>query len=105
MRNLVLNKNRIYTAISRGQVCVYIVCSDIEALNIAATKNPPYRCENLARRLSNILPHMKPFKVERTIVSAETSILDNELPVVPLMPQEQIPDDMDDTGIDFDDFD
>lgn len=46
-----LNKNRIYTAVTRAKRCCWCVVSDIESFNITAVKTPPFRCENLNRRL------------------------------------------------------
>lgn len=92
-----LNKNRIYTAISRAQSMCYIICPDIEALNIAATKNPSYRCENLHRRLSKELPNLKPFKVERKIIQDDNGDC-------PMMQTQDMIDYMD-AGYDCDDFD
>jgi hypothetical protein len=91
-----LNKNRIYTAISRSRNVCYIVTSDIGQLHHAATKNPPYRCENLSRRLQLQLPNMKPFKLESHVLQNNEDL--------PLMPPQDIPPDYGDMGYDEDDF-
>lgn len=56
-----LNRNRIYTAITRTKRCCWIVTSDADALNMAAVKSPSVRHENLAKRLVARLPKMPPF--------------------------------------------
>lgn len=58
-----LNKNRIYTAITRTKRCCWCVVSDIALMEMAAVKIPPYRCENLARRLGSKLPKLLPYEV------------------------------------------
>lgn len=45
-----LNRNRIYTAITRAKIAIWCV-GDLIAMNASATKNLPYRCDNLAKRL------------------------------------------------------
>ena len=60
-----LNKNRIYTAISRAKRCCWNVVSDIEAFNIASVRSPPFRCENLDRRLTQSLPNLLPFEIKK----------------------------------------
>jgi hypothetical protein len=59
-----LNKNRIYTAITRTKRCCWCVVSDLDAFNMAATKRATYRCDNLARRLKDALPNLKPCQME-----------------------------------------
>jgi exodeoxyribonuclease V alpha subunit len=49
-----LNKNRIYTGITRAKCNIWCVVTDIQAFNESAVKSPPYRCENLAKRLSKL---------------------------------------------------
>jgi hypothetical protein len=58
-----INRNRIYTALTRAKRCVWCVVSDIQSFNIASIKPPPFRCENLYKRLQNKLPNLKPFKL------------------------------------------
>lgn len=58
-----INKNRIYTAITRTKKATWVIVSDIEALSIAAVKLPAYRCENLSKRLMQKLPNLQPFKI------------------------------------------
>ena len=93
-----LNKNRIYTMITRSKRCVWCVVTDTDAFNIAAVKPPPFRCENLARRLSVRLPNLKPFTIQRPTNAQEML---NDLPIIP---EENIPQDAYDTGFDCDDF-
>lgn len=45
-----LNRNLIYTGITRARKAIWCV-GDITALNSAAIRSPPYRCDNLAKRL------------------------------------------------------
>lgn len=88
-----LNKNRIYTSITRTKRACWMVVTDTDALNIAAVKSPPYRCENLARRLSGNLPNIKPFKLTPPIPAIE---MNGDMPI---MPEDAI-----DMGFDCDDF-
>jgi len=94
-----LNKNRIYTALTRAKRAVWVVVSDIDSMNITSVKSPPYRCENLSRRLSSKLPNIKPFVISRP---NDTLEMLNDLPIIP---DEIYPDDAFDTGYDCDDFD
>lgn len=48
-----LNRNMIYTAITRAKTACWVV-GDIEAFKAAAFRNPGYRCENLAERLNKV---------------------------------------------------
>jgi exodeoxyribonuclease V alpha subunit len=50
-----LNRNRLYTAITRARRCVWLV-GNIAAFEKAAVRPSPYRCENLANRLKLALP-------------------------------------------------
>lgn len=90
-----LNKNRMYTAITRGKRCNWIVASDVDALNTVAVKPSPFRCENLARRLTDKLPNIKPFKIASSMPLQE---MNND------MKEEEMPQ-IFDTGFDCDDFD
>jgi len=47
-----LNRNLLYTAITRGKKIVWMV-GDYDTMINAATTAPPYRCDNLAERLTN----------------------------------------------------
>ena len=58
-----LNKNRIYTAITRTKRCCWCVVSDIPSMEQASVKLAPWRCENLGRRLKETLPNLLPFQV------------------------------------------
>jgi len=62
-----LNKNRIYTAITRAKRCVWAIVTDADAFNVSAVKTPPYRCENLSKRIVTHLPNLKPFKIPGVI--------------------------------------
>jgi len=68
-----INKNRIYTAFTRSQLMCWIVVSDIYDLNTAAIKKSPMRFDNLAKRLSDRLPNLKPFKIPVKLIG------DNEM--------------------------
>ena len=92
-----LNKNRIYTSVTRSKRCVWCVVTDLDAFNIAAVKPPSYRCENLYRRLSNKLPNLQPFMVRKNIPQEML----NDLPI---LPEDMMPVDATDMGFDCDDF-
>ena len=89
-----LNKNRIYTAITRTKRCCWVVTCDIDCFNIVSVKNQPYRCDNLGKRLKQKLPNLQPFKIEAPIQDLE---MKGDLPT--------IPDEYTDNGVDCDDFD
>lgn len=91
-----LNKNRIYTAWTRMKRAVWSVVSDIEGFKAVCAKCPPYRCENLAKRLTAALPNLKPFKITSPVPALE---MNGDLPNIP-----DIPADAMDTGFDEDDF-
>lgn len=91
-----LNKNRIYTGITRAKCCVWCVVSDEEAFKIVAVKPPPYRCDNLARRLTAALPNLKPYKLKAPVEELE---MNGDLPIMPDIPAEEM-----DMGFDCDDF-
>ena len=46
-----LNRNLIYTGITRARKAIWCI-GDITALNTAAIRPPPYRCDNLSKRLT-----------------------------------------------------
>jgi hypothetical protein len=94
-----INRNRIYTGITRAKRCCWMVVSDIDSLNTAAVKPSPKRCENLAKRISAQLPNLKPFKIASPIPALE---MNGDMPI---LPEDIIPQDAIDTGFDFDDFD
>jgi hypothetical protein len=45
-----LNRNRIYTAITRAKIAIWCV-GDLLVMNTSATKHPPYRHDNLHKRI------------------------------------------------------
>ncbi|CAH6418422.1 RecD helicase /ATP-dependent exoDNAse [uncultured virus] len=94
-----LNKNRIYTGLTRTKRCCWCVVSDTDAFAATAVKLPPYRCENLGRRIAERLPNLKPFTIVRPATNLD--MLNN----LPIMPEDQIPQDAMDNGFDCDDFD
>lgn len=56
-----INRNRIYTAITRARKTCWIVCdnsgvAEKELFEEAAMKSPPYRFEDLSSRLQKVLP-------------------------------------------------
>ena len=59
-----INKNRIYTAITRTKRACWVVTHDVDALNVAAVKKSAYRSECLSRRLKEKLPEMKPLIIK-----------------------------------------
>jgi hypothetical protein len=92
-----LNKNRIYTALTRAKRCVWCVITDLECFNVVSVKNQAYRCDNLAKRLQSKLPNLKPFKIERPpILELE---MNGDLPNIEGIPSEYM-----DNGFDCDDF-
>jgi hypothetical protein len=58
-----LNKNRLYTGITRTKRCCWVCTTDTGALEAASVKALPFRCENLGRRLRVTLPELKPFRL------------------------------------------
>jgi len=88
-----LNKNRIYTAITRTKRACWCVVTDTQGFEAAAVKSPGYRCDNLSRRLEAKLPNMLPFTITPPIAHLEMS---GDLPV--------IPEEFADNGFDCDDF-
>lgn len=48
-----MNRNRLYTALTRAKTAIWCV-GDIETMTKAATKAPPYRCDNLSKRLISL---------------------------------------------------
>ena len=92
-----LNKNRIYTGLTRGKRAIWCVVTDTDAFNVAAVKSPSYRCENLGRRLADKLPNLKPFKLAAPIAALE---MHGDMPIMP----DDIPKDAADNGFDCDDF-
>ena len=91
-----LNKNRVYTALTRAKRCVWCVITDLECFNVVSVKNQAYRCDNLAKRLQSKLPNLKPFKIERPIPELE---MNGDLPNIEGLPSEYM-----DNGFDCDDF-
>lgn len=65
-----LNRNLIYTAITRAKRACWVV-GDIESFKAGALRSPGFRCENLAERLS---------KVDISIVDLKTA--DSSAPLV-----------------------
>lgn len=60
-----LNRNRIYTAITRTKRCCWCVVADEQLFNEVSIRSPPYRCENLAKRLAEKLPNLQPFTLNK----------------------------------------
>lgn len=93
--NSFLNKNRIYTAITRTQVCCWLI-GDIKMFNKSAGRPMGYRCENLHKRLIEKLPNIPISKIK--LVKAERAGEMNNEPA-----EQEIPPD-DYFGVDPDDF-
>lgn len=49
--NSFLNRNLVYTAITRAKKAIWIVVENEKSLNTSAITNPPYRCDNLSKRI------------------------------------------------------
>ena len=90
-----LCRNRIYTMFTRTKRAFWGVISDNNAFETAAVRLPAYRCDNLSRRLTALLPNLKPYKLEPILKQLEMVSEDYE----------SMPSDAMDTGIDSDDFD
>jgi exodeoxyribonuclease V alpha subunit len=60
--NSFLNKNRIYTAITRTKKGCWVISNE-NLLNKLAVRFPAFRCDNLHKRLSANLPHMELFRI------------------------------------------
>lgn len=89
-----INRNRIYTALTRTKRAVWVIVSDLEAFNLASVKSPGYRCDNLSRRLTSVLPNLKPYVYRAPVAALE---MDSNLP-----PEDAIP--VDELDVDYDDF-
>lgn len=66
-----LNKNRIYTAITRAKKEVWAVVTDCEAFNDSGIRMAPFRCENLAKRIASRLPALKAFVITSSASSSD----------------------------------
>ena len=89
-----LCRNRIYTMCTRTKRAFWVVVPDKSLFEITAVRPPSYRCDNLARRLTALLPNLKPYKLEPVLKQLEM-----------IGEGYEIPADAMDTGIDCDDFD
>lgn len=85
-----LNRNRIYTAITRAKRACWIIVPNREQFNEVAVRLSPFRCDNLSKRLSSQLPNILPY-------SSENQQIMNEM-------YNDIPPDFFDTGYDSDDY-
>ena len=65
--NFFINKNLIYTAITRAKKEVWII-GDILAIEQGATRPPSYRCDNLGLRINNAL-------LEEATTAQENSVI------------------------------
>lgn len=86
-----LNKNRIYTAITRTKRACWCIVPDLEEFEISAAKKSPYRCENLYINLAKSLPLLE----HHTDLPKQNNIPDIF---------SDLPDDYFDMGFDPDDF-
>lgn len=78
-----VNKNRIMTGISRAKRCCWNVVADVNLFNLAATKPPPFRCDNLGQRLNKLLPNIKPYTIRKPVYQSTEMLGD-----LPIMPEE-----------------
>lgn len=97
-----LHCNRIYTALTRAKRCCWVVVSNLEAFQMVAVTRPPFRCENLSKRLTQQLPNLKPFRLHNPMLAIQMT---GDLPILPDGMTPDVPDDAFDFGIDYDDFD
>jgi len=65
-----LNRNLIYTAITRAKKAVWLI-GDINALKAAAIQSTPYRCENLGERIRKLDPIEIPPEPEQVQVQIQ----------------------------------
>jgi len=65
-----LNRNLIYTAITRAKKAVWLI-GDINALRTAAIQSAPYRCENLGERIRKLDPIEIPPEPEQVQVQIQ----------------------------------
>ena len=70
-----LNKNRVYTMITRARRCFWLV-ADRDVASVAAVTRVPWRCENLAKRLQKDLPRIGYAPLPAGLEGA--SVVDNE---------------------------
>lgn len=100
-----LNRNLIYTAITRAKRCVYCVGNVQAIINGAATK-PGYRCDNLAIRIQEEVPRIEAAQKEQEGVAIEMEDPVEQAPVVSInrsddlfidRPPNTIPNDIGDT--------
>lgn len=84
-----LNFNRIYTAITRTKRCCWNVVDDWRSFEMAAVKPPPYRCDNLSKRLKKELTNIKPFYILPERIEMKSDVVDLEDDDVP--PYEEDP--------------
>jgi hypothetical protein len=54
-----LNRNRIYTAITRSKFKFICICKSIKDLEDACRRSPPLRHENLGNRIKELLPQLE----------------------------------------------
>lgn len=54
-----LNKNRIYTAITRAKVKFICICKDRRVLENACLREKPFRYENFGNKLKKVLPQLE----------------------------------------------
>lgn len=83
-----LNRNRIYTAISRAKRACFNIVSDTELFQQACRQKLPYRCERLGKRLMDKLEHIEPW--ETAPAKPEREIYNNYDPDYD--PDDDIPD-------------
>jgi hypothetical protein len=86
-----IDRNRIYTSITRAKRMVWCVTPDTDVLSSMAVKSSRHRYENLAPRLGAVLEEIPEFK----LINRE-SPLDADLEMASYMPE--------DMGIDPDDY-
>lgn len=59
-----LNRSRVYTAITRAKRCLWAVVKSGDLFSQVATRFPPHRCDNLAKKLSSVLPPVPVFSLK-----------------------------------------
>jgi hypothetical protein len=87
-----LNSNRGYTAITRAKRACWLVVSEIEPFQSVIVQRPPFRCQNLDKRLEASLPKLRAFQSQPAVEFEGTLPYD-------------VPADAFDFGIDYDDYD
>ena len=89
-----VNRNRIYTAITRTKAACWVVCPNLPELCLSAVKVPSWRCEGLAVRLGD-LPKMEVYALPKGHQARELGLIGPEMTNEARVIESEIPDDDD----------